>query len=342
MTATRSLRVEDALPGAAVSSLNSGRSTARGEQRSVGVDLVRVLGVVAIVAGHTWDRHHFAQAGLYTWHVPVFFVITGYLWKSERGLSDEAKRRTRTLLVPYVAWLVIVTVVWFGFLAVRGEPFKESLLATLPLGGDWISRPYSAFWFITCLFAASILLRWLLTISPFLPWYIGGIGLCWSMMRPHDIARVPESIGMALPAIAFMSVGMALRRYRPHITKAVLFGALLALPAWLLGWSGAADTLNMKGGNLGTPVLSVLIAASISCGLLLIAEGIEPYLPDWIRPVVLFVASCAIPMILTHALVLAITERYALPSFWSFVLAFFVPLAIAYVLRRTPAKAVLF
>ncbi|WP_187290436.1 acyltransferase family protein [Curtobacterium sp. B18] len=311
--------------------------------RSVAVDLVRVVGVIAIVAGHTWDQRHFAQAGLYTWHVPVFFVLTGYLWKSGRTTRDELGRRARTLLVPYLSWLVLVTVIWAAFRAAVGDPADTKTLSLLPLGGDWISRPYSAFWFVTCLFVAAVLMRWLERLHPFLPWFAAGIGIAWCIGDRYPIAHIPESAGMALPALAFMLVGMALRRHRDSIEHPLLVGVVLFVPSWWLGWSGALDTLNMKAGNLGTPVLSVLMAAAISCGMLLVVEGLERFIPAWGRNVVFAVAACAIPMILTHTLSLAITERLGLPSSkWTFLIAYFAPLLVALVLRLSPARRLLF
>lgn len=311
--------------------------------RSVAVDLVRVVGVVAIVAGHTWDQRHFAQAGIYTWHVPVFFVLTGYLWKPGRTTGGELTRRSRTLLVPYLAWLVIVTAIWSAFRVAVGDSVDTHTLKLLILGGNWISRPYSAFWFVTCLFAAAVLLRWLERVHPFLPWFIAGVGIAWSIGDRYPLAMIPESVGVALPALAFMLIGMTLRRFRHTIDRPVLFGLLLLVPAWWLGWSGALETLNVKGANLGTPVLSALMAASISCGLLLVVEGVEHLIPAWGRRAVFAVAACAIPIILTHTLSLAITERLGLPSSkWTFLIAFFAPLGLALVLRLTPAKRILF
>lgn len=319
------------------------QTTRRPRTRSVAVDLVRVIGVVAIVAGHTWDQRHFAQAGLYTWHVPVFFVLTGYLWKSGRSTGEELSRRARTLLVPYVGWLLLVAAIWTVFRAAVGDPLDTRTLSLLPLGGNWISRPYTAFWFVTCLFVAAVLLRWLERLHRFLPWFVAGVGIAWAIGDRYPLAQIPESAGVALPAIAFMLVGILLRRYRDTIDKPLLVGLVLLVPSWWLGWSGALDTLNMKGGNLGTPLLSVLMAAGISCGLLLVVEGLEHLIPAWGRRVVFTVAACAIPMILTHTLSLAITERLGLPSSkWTFLIAYFAPLAVALLLRMTPAKRFLF
>lgn len=311
--------------------------------RSVAVDAVRALGLVAIVAGHTWDVRHFAQVGFYTWHVPVFFFLTGYLWKGGRSVADETRRRARTLLVPYIGWLLIVSVAWYSFRAALGEPFDTELLKHLPLGGNAISRPYSAFWFVTCLFVATVFLRWLDSIHPLAGWFVAAVGVAWCIGDRGSIANIPASAGTAMVAIFFMLIGRGFRTFRTSIDRPAVAGVLLAGLAGLLGVSGALLPLNMKAGNLGTPVLSVLMAAAISAGLLLFAEAVESRAPRAVKWVILEVAACALPVILLHTLSLAMTARLGLPSSkLTFLIALFGPLALAMALRRTPLRRWLF
>jgi acyltransferase len=64
--------------------------------RSVPFDAVRVLAMLAILAGHVWVNGP-ARLFLYTWHVPIFFVLSGYLWKPNRSLAGEVKNRVRSV-----------------------------------------------------------------------------------------------------------------------------------------------------------------------------------------------------------------------------------------------------
>jgi fucose 4-O-acetylase-like acetyltransferase len=310
--------------------------------RSVAVDLVRVVGVIAIVVAHNWDPRIWAHTWFYTWHVPVFFIITGYLWKPGRSTWDETKRRARTLLVPYVFWIVIVTVIWLGFRAMRGEPFDHRVIPDVIRGGWYISRPYSAYWFVTALFFAAVIMRFAQNVSPFLPWFLGGVGVVWCILDPSSIKHIWEAAGLALPAVLFICLGTLLRRFRSRIDKPFLFGLILFLPAFLLGARGIIATLNMKSGNLGTPIAGVLMAAAISFGLVLMAEGAEHLAPGWARRWVTILAQTAIPVILTHTLVLAMTERLGLEaSKITFLLAYFIPVALALCIRLTPLRRVL-
>jgi len=307
--------------------------------RSVAVDLARVLGVVAIVAGHTWGAQAWTHTWLYAWHVPLFFIVTGYLWKPNRSTWVEARRRAATLLIPYLTWLVLITVVWLGFRVYRGEPLDYEMLRRIALGGWYIGGPYAAAWFMTALFFATVLTRWLTNISPFLPWFVGGVGVAWSIMDPISLREIPEAAGLALPAIFFVCVGMLLRQFRDKIDKPMTFGLVLLLPALFLGGFGVIAPPDMKGGLLGTPVLGVLMSGAISCGLILTLEAGERFLPVWTRRPINIVAQAAIPIILGHALVLGVSQLLGFaPSKWVFLTAYLLPLAFAFLVMRTPLK----
>jgi acyltransferase len=291
---------------------------------------------------HNWDQRLWAHTWFYTWHVPVFFVITGYLWKPGRTTWQETTRRARTLLVPYISWIVIVTVIWLAFRAARGEPFDQTVIPNVIKGGWYISRPYSAFWFVTALFFATVFMRFAQNVSAFLPWFVGGVGVVWCILDSVSIKEIWEAAGLALPAVLFICFGSLLHRFRDRIDKPFLFGIILFLPAFYLGARGIIVTLNMKSGDLGTPVAGVLMSTAISCGMILMAEGAEKLAPDWARRWVTILAQTAIPVILTHTLVLAVTERLGLEaSKVTFLLAYFIPVALALLIRLTPARKIL-
>jgi fucose 4-O-acetylase-like acetyltransferase len=313
--------------------------------RAVGVDLVRILGVGAIVAGHNWLDRDWVGPWLFSWHVPVFFVISGFLWKSGRSTRTELRRRARSLLVPYVAWLVVVTAAWYALNAAHGTSVDPGLPHDVLMGGWYTSRPYSAYWFLTALFVATVLARLLQNVHPALVWAVGALGVLWCALDPVTVREVPEAAGLALPAIAFLCIGMALHRVRSFLDRrgAVVAGAVLLAAGLWLPTSGTVDAANMKAGDLGDPVLAgVLVSAAISCGLLLLADGLDPLVPARLRPAVSAVAACALPVILLHTLVTGAFALYGEPlTKLTFAVALLVPLALALVIRQTPLRRVL-
>lgn len=66
-----------------------------------GVDLVRLVGVTAIVAGHTWTTPGVAK-WLFPWHVPLFFMACGYFWKDRSDPRSGASTKvTKTVAALY-------------------------------------------------------------------------------------------------------------------------------------------------------------------------------------------------------------------------------------------------
>ena len=87
------------------------------------VDIAKGIGMLCIIAGHL------GRPGInhvvFTFHVPLFFLIGGYFFRSAPGVSGIAKR-ARRLLVPYALCAVSCSL-GSGFLCVscgatRGRP----------------------------------------------------------------------------------------------------------------------------------------------------------------------------------------------------------------------------
>lgn len=122
--------------------------------RSAALDAVRVMSIIAIVAGHAWTRDRTALA-VYPWHVPVFFFLTGYLWSGRRSLEDEARRRLSTLGRPYVFWLIVLAV---PTVVLIGSEADERISGALR-GGTQAIQPFTTFWFVSVLLATTLLFR---------------------------------------------------------------------------------------------------------------------------------------------------------------------------------------
>jgi acyltransferase len=310
--------------------------------RSASIDALRVLGTIAIVAGHTWDVP-FVRAGIYSWHVPLFFFLTGYLWRARiRTPGAEAKNRARTLLVPYVAWLVLITVL---ALAIWAQPQGLNLTSLQPilLGGHYVGKPFSAFWFVTALFVVAVALRILERGPRWLPWGSALILLGIAYSSHGALAAIPEAIGTGLACLVFVLAGTLVRRFRDRITRPVVTSLLLLAISATLVATGLSSLVDLKGADFGTPIVSVAVALAISVALLLLAEVVIPRLPRLLQTGFTQLAQVSLMVILTHSAVLWLMRTPPLgstaPPFGltvSFLVALVVPWMAALVIARTP------
>jgi fucose 4-O-acetylase-like acetyltransferase len=304
--------------------------------------VVRIVAVVAVVAGHAYSKHPLTSRLIFSWHVPIFFVLSGYLWTRGRSLRSEVRRRAKTLLVPYLAWLLIVTAAWLIVRQHRGVPLHERFFHKLIKGGTYIGMPYSAFWFITALFVAAVAYRLIEMVAPrtapALAAAAGAVGIVMAEHSPQALRSVWWAAGLALPCLLFVAAGSFLRTVRPHVRAPALSGSILVLLGAFGLWQGV-DPLNLKGARFGDPVISVLLSVTVCFGLILLAEGATNLWVNWSRAISA-VATAALPVIFAHGIVLVVLADdpfYAPPG--AFAAALILPWVGALVVSRSPRLA---
>ena len=189
----------------------------------------------AIDAGHAWTREVTGD-WLYPWHVPVFFILSGYLFAPERSLRAEATRRLRSLGQPYLFWFLVLTAVLLG----RGFDDTGARIIRGMIGGGVAGMPYITFWFVSTLFFVTLLFRAIQPLPMIVRWAIGLAGAVAGWIWGPVLSDTPLGIGMAATCLIYLLIGDGLRRLRERIRMPVLGGAvLLAGSAALiaLGWT---------------------------------------------------------------------------------------------------------
>lgn len=289
------------------------------------LDLIRVVGTTAIVLGHIQALAP-VPALVYPWHVPIFFVLSGWLWREGRDLLPEIRVRARTLLLPYLTWFVVVSVGYAVVLATRGDDQKEKVEEQLP-GGAHAVEPYSAFWFITALFVAVVLIRAMESVNiPLWVQVLLGVGACVLVQVFPDIAiESPLAIAQGAGCVVFVHAGMLLRRVGSHAgwsAGALVAGVVLAALPW-------AEAMDLKYIDYGTPVLGIVAAVLICAGLVMAPIHIGG---EWARRISAL-AQTGFAVILLHAFFVWLDLG---PTPVVAVTSLVVPWVVGLLLARTP------
>jgi len=238
--------------------------------------------MLAIVTGHLWTTHAWVRPVLFTWHVPIFFFLAGYLWNEHRGLAAEVRHRALTLLLPFVAWIVLLVL-----LVDHDHPAAAAhRVAQEAWRSQGFERPFWAFWFAPALFFAAVGYRVVSRLgwAPRCAVVLGStVGLSFLAATDH---RLPLNLAQGLVCTTWVLAGHALRRtevaaelrwgrrydvtaYRAPVGIALLLGA-----ATWIALSGAALDLDLHLVDLGAPVASVLVSLMICTGLVLLGSGV--------------------------------------------------------------------
>ena len=136
------------------------------ENRLDYMDVAKGIGIIAIILGHSsimFERY------VFPFHVPLFFLISGFFLSFRKPIAEYTKNKARQLLVPYCVTAMCVTIEKTVLNTVRGGNWASELLKSFlsAIYGSGSSsnkilfgiEPIGAIWFLLALFTALICIR---------------------------------------------------------------------------------------------------------------------------------------------------------------------------------------
>lgn len=214
-------------------------------QRLKYVDVARGIAMIAIVLGHL--ECDALNRVVYTFHLPLFYLISGWFLDARSGLGPFVRKKARQLLLPYYFTCLAYILATVAMNLIHRVPWHaelgDNLLATLFGSGASYEVPFhipriGALWFLWALFWAMVMMK-LLTkakgaVRLIAVAVIFGLSV-WSEPR----FGLPLSLQPGGCALLFVYVGWLLRRAQPRLEAlripawAKAAGVALALGLWL-------------------------------------------------------------------------------------------------------------
>ena len=76
-------------------------------KRNVEIDIAKGIGILLVIIGHgaipSWSKD-----AISSFHMPLFFILSGYFFRDEKPLTRVQKDAKR-LLLPYVVTMTVIT-----------------------------------------------------------------------------------------------------------------------------------------------------------------------------------------------------------------------------------------
>jgi len=121
-------------------------------EREEWVDIIKGIGILLVVIGHVTPGT--LRDFIFTFHMPLFFVIGGYLYRTKENIALFFREKSAQLLIPYCSFLVILSIPFItkNILLSNWEALVDESLIPMVIGGQALTGWFSAFWFITCYF----------------------------------------------------------------------------------------------------------------------------------------------------------------------------------------------
>lgn len=214
-------------------------------KRDQSLDILKGIGIFLMVFDHVgWGS--FVHTYIQSFHMPLFFIVSGYLWKND-VLSSLAKKRFKTLMIPYAgfatAFLLLRITPAFG----GEQSIIKSLKAVLLYPTDIANMPIApALWFLPCMFSASIVYSLLsrldFKLKAFAIVCISTLGMTYSSLFDR---MLPFTIEPMTVALGFILVGELIKKNNNNvmewIDKSWIIIILLIAEAALAILNGSVD-----------------------------------------------------------------------------------------------------
>lgn len=184
--------------------------------RSATVDIAKGLGILLVVLGHSeavLQTHGALYRVVYSFHIPLFFVLSGVFLSAPREIGPWAHARAEALLKPYLIVSLASGLALALVATARGRPgpsLLERLAGILYATSETIV--WAPMWYLPHLFVAMVCSAWLIgslrleqrfgarTLSVSAAMLAVGISTCGAFWRPES--RVLTSIGIVgLPGL---------------------------------------------------------------------------------------------------------------------------------------------
>lgn len=267
------------------------KDTIMDTSRNKSVDIARGIAMIAIVLGHLGlsgiDRV------VYTFHIPIFYLITGYYSKTGENIGTVVKKRFRQLIVPY--YLACVGVIVFAciFNNVGNEIYGiediptlsvliQKIYASLYGSGVTYTEPFiiiriGAIWFLWATFWGTIFLSLIQKIKQAYRIFLV-LGLFAAGYYTRSICWFPLSIQAGCCAAFYMYIGASIKEIKadydraPAEIKISLF--IISLCAWI-NFIQQYQSFALVKCDIGRGPLDVIGSLCACYVLIIICKGIE-------------------------------------------------------------------
>ncbi|GAA4111204.1 acyltransferase family protein [Enteractinococcus coprophilus] len=332
--------------------------------RNLGIDALRVFSIAMVILGHSGT---FDGSGLLSiWRMPLFFILSGFfLVPYRRSLRVEVARRWETLIIPYLAWSMVITLV---VVAVKWNDPADMLhqLYTGWRGGTGRSAFWMSSWFLLTLAVSAIILRYLERSARWVAWTVGIAGVVVSrifaylqdieVLDGHPFADLPLRLGISLPVIFYLLIGQEIRaRIMPLVqelsaTRATSIGVVLIIAPLVLTHHFSIPAHYIHAGRFGWPVITPAIAITVTIGFIMIfSTWINRLLHRWtlLGQVVGRLVRTGSTVVLSHGLILLWMHSIGFNSsslgdlFIRFGVALSTAFTVGLLLNMTPAARAL-
>jgi fucose 4-O-acetylase-like acetyltransferase len=265
------------------------------------LDFVKGVAIICIVAGHSGNYGSLKNYVVFSFHVPIFFIISGFIFGNSNSIKlsfgEISYKRFRSLIAPYfttgLIFFLLITVLYlfnwaWAFYTIHYNKLNVNItdviniLVPLVIGkqillnfcygtGKEVSQlksvigVVSALWFLPSMFCANIIFYFFLKLFEKYSIAIQSIIIIILTVIGYMIGKyifLPWSIDVSLVAQIFIFSGYLMQKYKIFEKKAPIWVYIAAASIWLLDlYMGAISLNDREYHNLAVSTIGAIAAS---------------------------------------------------------------------------------
>lgn len=215
-------------------------------KRLTWLDMAKGYGILFVMLGHLTDDNLYYW--IYSFHLPMFFILSGFVFKADMDFKTFFKKKVKSIIVPYFCLALPMSIFYTIQQAVEGK-FTGGTLIYAFLGPFAQLRLWTI-WYLACLFVVNLMfygtVKWLktegkLAIAAVI---ITSLGLTYYFLGGPII---PWCIDAAVMAYPFFFIGYLCKQHKDKI-ESVLSQKKYSVPIFFGAWivNAICFIVNMK------------------------------------------------------------------------------------------------
>lgn len=208
-------------------------------ERNRAIDIAKGIGIFLVIIAHNEDTG-VVRSFIYTFHMPLFFIIAGYFFR-DKDMASIFKSSFKRLFMPYIFSCILYLTWYVAF----GLKYHSVDMITRALGcAAWGSGAYHGdviwgqlptigmIWFLLALFWCRIGYNFITKIVPKYKYIVGGIVALIATAIDNCLIDLPLAILPGLSAIMFYMLGNLFSEKHTYIVNRQKLLVSIGIVCW--------------------------------------------------------------------------------------------------------------
>lgn len=255
------------------------------------IDIAKGIAMLLVIAGHVFTPGYFVYRAIFSFHLPLFFVLAGFTFRA-KPWKELLASSTKRLLLPFLVIVLLRNVRDIVAIVASGaDPMPLLLEVWYSLG--WTPAYIAGTadipilgmpWFLLCLFIARLMMNALLKLYErlhvnLLVGVMPVLLVAWGCKWLGRTVLLPLDIDIAGVALLFIYCGYLAKTYQVSAYAKKWYVVLIAAAVWVVALNFSnLEMANRIYDNFSVVVLGALAGSTLAIWFSMLIEAAPKYL----------------------------------------------------------------